>query len=110
MRKLEEYIVSVAVRSVLKGQGVFSAAQLPQIFTFYCIKVGRKCVNRDNVPIDGPYFSSDPTANAFIAGAIKFTEDVEGQAGAVYFQTLPSDLKLVGDLPSCPRSRGSARN
>jgi len=102
----EEYIVSVAVRSVLKGQGVFSAAQLPQIFTFYCIKVGRKCVNRDNVPIDGPYFSSDPTANAFIAGAIKFTEDVEGQAGAVYFQTLPSDLKLVGDLPFLSKIAG----
>jgi hypothetical protein len=106
----EEYIVSVAVKSVLAGQGVFTAADLPKIFTFYCIKVGAKCADRNGKPIDAPYFRDDTSANAFIAGALTFIQTVEGQAGAIYFQTLGFDTKAIGALPFLTQPNGGIAN
>jgi PKD repeat protein len=95
----EEYIVSVAVRSVRAGHGVFQAADLSKIFTFYCAKVGENCANREGQRIVGPLFQSDAEANRFVADAIRFIEEVQGQTFLVYNDTLANDTDLIGEIP-----------
>lgn len=95
----EEYIVSVAVRSVKAGHGVFAAGDLPRIFTFYCAKVGENCANREGQKIGGFLFNTDGEANQFIADSIAFIGQVQGQTFEIYIQTLDNDIDPVGDLP-----------
>ena len=95
----EEYIVSVSVRSVRAGHGVFEAGDLPKIFTFYCAKVGENCANREGQRIIGPLFQTDAEANQFVADAIRFIENVQGQTFLIYNDTLANDTDVIGDVP-----------
>lgn len=95
----EEYIVNVAVRSVRAGHGVFTAADLPRIFTFYCAKVGEHCANREGQRMVGSLFQNDAAANQFIADVIQFIEQVQGETFEVYITTLDNDTDPIGALP-----------
>ena len=94
----EEFIASLAIKSVRDGVGPFTAAQLPQIFTFYCAKVGHLCVNRDNQP--GRILTTDAEMNAFIAATIEFIERAQVETRAAYDSFVANDnQKTIGGLP-----------
>lgn len=87
----EHYIATVAVRAAQRGW-VFSDADLPQIYEFYCMKV-------DKCPVPG--VNSDADADRFIRGAVKFINDSQGAASTfqIYKDTVGLDIKKIGDVP-----------
>ena len=90
----EEYIASVAITSVRDNLGVFTADQLPQIFTLFCAKVGENCPG-----VGGPLFTTDREANQFIADTIQLIRDVQLNAEQVYDDTVALDTQLIGQIP-----------
>ena len=95
----EEYIASVAIKSVRDGLGVFEPSDLPRIFNFYCAKVGQHCANRDGDLIGGPLFTTDEEANTFIADALGFIEDTQNETVEIYADTIAGDTKPIGPIP-----------
>jgi PKD repeat protein len=97
----EEYIASLAVKSVDDQAGLFDAAELPLIFSFYCAKVGEHCADAKGGRIGSPLFQTDAEANRFIADAIAFIEATQAPevTKAIYDSTLANDTVAIGAIP-----------
>ena len=91
----EEFVASMAIESVRRGVPVFEPADLPMIWTFWCIKVWDGCTvnGKAAVPI-----TNEEQAVTFIENAIAFIERVQQETEPIYAQTTVSETIVVTQL------------
>jgi hypothetical protein len=91
----EEFIASMAIESVRMNLTVFSPADLPLIWRFWCVKVWSGC-EVDGTPVKP--IKTEADAIKFIQDVIQFIEKVQQDSRAVYYQTRATDSITVTAL------------
>ena len=91
----EEYIASMAIESVRRGYNVFTPADLPLLWSFWCVKVWKGC-QVGGVSIN--YIQSDAAANSFIRAALDFIERTQTATLATYTASNATDTVTLGQI------------
>ncbi|MFZ1756162.1 MAG: hypothetical protein WAU10_20605 [Caldilineaceae bacterium] len=91
----EEYIASMAIESVRRNLGVFTKAELPLLWSLWCVKVWKGCqVGGTSVN----YIQRDEDANNFIRAALDFIERTQTATLAVYNVRTAADTVTLGQI------------
>lgn len=92
----EEYIASKAIESVRNGIGPFRPADLPVIYTFFCVKVWDHCKDEGNNR--ARILTTDREINAFIASTLAFITAAQVETLQAYSATVALDTKTLKEV------------